>query len=79
MTWKVERWGGNSNHERRVVFLGSEDQARKRYDRIYTDLRQGLVALVDPDGRTVKQFGSGRGRAAGNIVAFSSAVLAKDT
>ena len=71
MTWKVERWGGNANHNRRVVFLGSEDKAREKYAAVYRDLRQGVVELVDPAGQTVKRFGVGRGRSPGNIVAMS--------
>jgi hypothetical protein len=74
MTWKVERWGGNANHKRHVVFLGSEDKARERYREIYLALRQGSVELVDDQGRTVRRYGSGRGRSTGNIVELTTTV-----
>ena len=70
MSWTVERWGGNANHKRRVVFIGSENLARERYQKIYTDLRQGIVELFDDEGRSVKRFGAGAGRAPGNIIEF---------
>jgi hypothetical protein len=68
MTWKVERWGGNANHKRRVVFLGSEDKATERYWKIYQALRQGYVALINPEGRIQRRYGSARGRSPGNII-----------
>lgn len=71
MTWKVERWGGAAHHKRRVIFLGSEDKAREKYQATYLALRQGLVALVDPDGKTVRQYGASRGRSSGNIAEFA--------
>jgi len=47
MTWKVERWGGNSNHKRRIVFRGKPDAARAKFHKIREALRQGLVELID--------------------------------
>lgn len=73
MAWKVERWGGNANHKRSVVFIGSEDKAREKFHAIYLSLRQGVVELVNPEGQTVKRFGAGRGRSPGNIVEMRAA------
>jgi hypothetical protein len=70
MCWKVERWGGNPNHKRRVIFLGSEDRAREKYHAVYLALRQGLVELINPEGQIVKRYGSGRGRSSGSIFEF---------
>jgi hypothetical protein len=70
MNWKVERWGGNANHKRRVVFAGDEDAARERYHQVYLELRQGVVELIDPEGRTVRRYGASRGRSSGSIFEF---------
>jgi len=62
MVWKVERWGGNQNHKRRVVFIGSEDLARERWEKEHIKLRQGVVELVDDDGKTIKRSWAPRAR-----------------
>lgn len=72
MSWQVERWGGNRNHERRIVFVGSEQLARMWFQRVYEDLRQGIVALINDKGETVERYGAGRGRSPGTIVEFRS-------
>jgi hypothetical protein len=70
MCWKVERWGGNRDDKRRVVFIGSEDKAVEKFMVTYQSLRQGsFVELVDPHGRTVRRvIGLGRGRSPGDII-----------
>lgn len=51
--WKVERHSGRDNAPRRVIRYVSETFARRRFQKIKTDLRQGEVKLIDPDGNVV--------------------------
>jgi hypothetical protein len=53
--WRVERWGGGSHHQRRVVFAGDEATARAKWQQLHLELRQGTVDLIDPDGRMVER------------------------
>lgn len=73
MCWRVERWGGNANHKRRTVFLGSEDLATQKFEVLYRELRQGVVELIAPDGRLARRYGSGRCRSSGNIFDLADA------
>lgn len=50
--WMVTRWGGLDRWPSRVVFLGSEDLARKRYAKEAEKMRQGKVELVNGQGAT---------------------------
>lgn len=47
--WKVER-KGSAYVDWRLVFSGPEVKARKKYEKIDLDLRQGAVRLVNPEG-----------------------------
>lgn len=49
--WSVLRHSGRINTELRIVFEGTEEKARTKYQKISTDLRQGEVILLAPNGR----------------------------
>ncbi len=51
--WKVQRHGGHRNNIWRQVFEGSELDAGKVYQKHITDMRQGGVRLLDPNGKVV--------------------------
>jgi hypothetical protein len=53
--WMVRRWGGLNRYPHRVVFVGSEHEARAKFDKLHRDMRQGTVELVDDEGKTVKR------------------------
>lgn len=54
--WTVERWGGQDHHKERVLFSGTEAEARAEYERLRVkiDVRQGTLRLRRPDGVTEK-------------------------
>lgn len=54
MEWSVKRWSGRSNDLPKVIFLGDEQQARTKYNKIQKSLRQGSVYLIDPNGKIIE-------------------------
>lgn len=50
-TWLVLRHGARRTDNWRVVFHGPEERARKKYDAVALNLRQGTVELVSPSER----------------------------
>jgi hypothetical protein len=53
--WIVALWSGRITDMRRVAFKGPEDEARMEFQKLSAGLRQGIVALVNPDGDAVEQ------------------------
>jgi hypothetical protein len=51
--WTVMRWSGCDSDAPRKVFAGIEEKARARYVKLYREMRQGMVELMDGDGKTV--------------------------
>jgi len=53
--WIVMRWSGREGDAHRKVFEGTEEKARRKYDKLHAEMRQGGVELIDGDGKTVKR------------------------
>jgi hypothetical protein len=51
--WTVMRWSGRDGDTPRKVFAGTKDKARAKYAKLYRDMRQGTVELMDGEGKTV--------------------------
>jgi hypothetical protein len=51
--WTVMRWSGRDRETPRKVFAGIEEKARAKYAKLYRDMRQGMIELMDGDGKTV--------------------------
>ena len=53
--WIVMRWSGREGDAHRKVFEGTEEKARRKYDKLHAEMRQGGVELIDGDGKAVKR------------------------
>lgn len=51
--WTVERYGDRKGEKERVLFSGSEVEARAQFLVHLKDLRFGSLRLRDPAGRTI--------------------------
>lgn len=52
--WRIERHGGNSNHNWRIVFEGKKEDAECKYLKEYEKLKQGEIRLYDDENKVIK-------------------------
>lgn len=53
--WEVRRWPRANAPNGRTVYAGTRMDAEAKYEEVARDLRQGMVALLDPSGVTVRR------------------------